>query len=369
MQRLDGQLVLSPTDLTHHQECAHLTRLDLGVAAGEWAAPDVETPGGRAVRLRPRPRARAEVPGVAEGRRQDGGRDRRRLRRRGTTSRGGRDRRGDAPRRRRRLPGHVLRRRLGRPGRLPAPRRQAVPGLRRLVLRDRRHQARPQAQGRRAAADGHLRRAAHRAAGRGAGVHPRRHRGRRIAAVAADRRRRLRPPRAGPAGGVRGRAAGDRSCADRLLRAVPLGREVHHRAAAGRRPRPGRADARRPAGRAAGGGHRDAGRAGDGDAGAAEVVRASAPTRAPGCSSRRPSSCTSGRRDSRRARCSTRSPASGCCACRRRAPATSTSTSRATPGSTTARASSTSPAWATGPAGSPRCGRTTGRRRSRWSPT
>ena len=45
MQRLDGQLVLSPTDLTHHQECAHLTRLDLGVAAGEWAAPvDVASP-------------------------------------------------------------------------------------------------------------------------------------------------------------------------------------------------------------------------------------------------------------------------------------------------------------------------------------
>jgi predicted RecB family nuclease len=43
MQRLDGRLVLSPTDLTHHQECAHLTRLDLGVAAGEWAAPDVGT--------------------------------------------------------------------------------------------------------------------------------------------------------------------------------------------------------------------------------------------------------------------------------------------------------------------------------------
>ena len=34
MQRLDGQLVMSPTDLTHHQECRHLTRLDLGVAAG-----------------------------------------------------------------------------------------------------------------------------------------------------------------------------------------------------------------------------------------------------------------------------------------------------------------------------------------------
>src|SRR6476659_1164097 len=42
MQRLDGQLVLSPTDLTQHQECAHLTRLDLGVAAGESVAPDVE---------------------------------------------------------------------------------------------------------------------------------------------------------------------------------------------------------------------------------------------------------------------------------------------------------------------------------------
>ncbi|MGY1988048.1 TM0106 family RecB-like putative nuclease [Blastococcus sp. SYSU DS0669] len=43
MQRLDGRLVLSPTDLTHHQECRHLTRLDLGVAAGEWAAPEAET--------------------------------------------------------------------------------------------------------------------------------------------------------------------------------------------------------------------------------------------------------------------------------------------------------------------------------------
>ncbi|WP_040339814.1 TM0106 family RecB-like putative nuclease [Candidatus Blastococcus massiliensis] len=45
MQRLDGRLVLSPTDLTSHQECRHLTRLDLGVAAGEWAAPaDTTTP-------------------------------------------------------------------------------------------------------------------------------------------------------------------------------------------------------------------------------------------------------------------------------------------------------------------------------------
>ena len=44
MQRLDGRLVLSPTDLTAHQECRHLTRLDLGVTAGEWAKPDAETP-------------------------------------------------------------------------------------------------------------------------------------------------------------------------------------------------------------------------------------------------------------------------------------------------------------------------------------
>ncbi|TFV58995.1 UNVERIFIED_ORG: TM0106 family RecB-like putative nuclease [Bacillus sp. AZ43] len=43
MQRLDGRLVLSPTDLTQHQECAHLTRLNLGVADGEWAAPPEQT--------------------------------------------------------------------------------------------------------------------------------------------------------------------------------------------------------------------------------------------------------------------------------------------------------------------------------------
>ena len=50
-----------------------------------------------------------------------------------------------------------------------------------------------------------------------------------------------------------GRAAGHRPLADRLLRAVPLGRAVQHRAAAGRRPRPGRLHARRPPRRAAGG--------------------------------------------------------------------------------------------------------------------
>src|SRR5215218_10100247 len=39
MQRLEGKLVLSPTDLSHHQECRHLTWLDLGVARGERSAP------------------------------------------------------------------------------------------------------------------------------------------------------------------------------------------------------------------------------------------------------------------------------------------------------------------------------------------
>jgi hypothetical protein len=52
----------------------------------------------------------------------------------------------------------------GRAGRLPAPRRDAV-AVRRLVVQDRRHQARAQAEGRRAAADGHVRRTADGAAG------------------------------------------------------------------------------------------------------------------------------------------------------------------------------------------------------------
>ena len=262
MQRLDGRLVLSPTDLTHHQECRHLTWLDLGVAAGEWAAPDVEVSEELQFVFDRGIDAREEVPGVAGGRGQDGrarsrpsstprdavGRRRRRSRRCAAASTSStRGRSSTAPG-------------AGRPTSCCASRRPSR--LRRLVVRDRRHQARPEAEGRRAAADGHLRRAAHGAAGGGAGAHPRRHRGRRLAAVAADRRRRVRPSRAGPAGDVRRRAAGDRALADRLLRAVPLGRAVQHRAAAGRRPRPGRLHARRPPRRAAGGGHPDAGGAG-----------------------------------------------------------------------------------------------------------
>lgn len=40
MQRVDGQLVLSPTDLTKHLACPHCTTLDLLVADGELAAPE-----------------------------------------------------------------------------------------------------------------------------------------------------------------------------------------------------------------------------------------------------------------------------------------------------------------------------------------
>ena len=38
MYRLDGQLVLSPSDLTRHQEC-HLTALNLAVADGRLQPP------------------------------------------------------------------------------------------------------------------------------------------------------------------------------------------------------------------------------------------------------------------------------------------------------------------------------------------
>ncbi len=273
MQRLDGRLVLSPTDLTHHQECRHLTRLDLGVAAGEWAAPDVEVTEELQLVFDRGLDAREEVPRVAEGRRASRSREIETV--------------FDAEGRRRAEAQTVEAMRRGVDvvyqgtffdgawgGQADFLLRVETPSrLRRLVVRDRRHQARPEAEGRRAAADGHVRRAAHGAAGGRAGAHPRRHRGRRLAAVAADRRRRVRPSRAGPAGDLRRRAAGDRTLADRLLRAVPLGRAVQHRAAAGRRPRPGRRHARRPPRRAAGGGHPDAGGAGDGVAGAAEVVR------------------------------------------------------------------------------------------------
>jgi uncharacterized protein len=42
VQNIDGQLVLSPTDLTRHQECRHLTRLDLDVVQGRLAPPSEE---------------------------------------------------------------------------------------------------------------------------------------------------------------------------------------------------------------------------------------------------------------------------------------------------------------------------------------
>ncbi|WP_222271929.1 TM0106 family RecB-like putative nuclease [Modestobacter marinus] len=43
MYRADGRLVLSPTDLTRHQECHHLTTLNLAVAAGRLEPPATGT--------------------------------------------------------------------------------------------------------------------------------------------------------------------------------------------------------------------------------------------------------------------------------------------------------------------------------------
>jgi len=44
VQRIDGRLILSPTDLTRHQECHHLTALDLAVTNGA-IQPPVDGPG------------------------------------------------------------------------------------------------------------------------------------------------------------------------------------------------------------------------------------------------------------------------------------------------------------------------------------
>ena len=261
MQRLDGQLVLSPTDLTHHQECAHLTRLDLGVATGEWAAPDVETSDGAAARLRPRPRARAEVPGVAGGRRAS----RSSRSRRSSTPRDDAARRPRPSRRCAAASTSSTRARsstapgAGRPTSCSASRsrlRSSATGRTRSPTPSSPASSRsprccrwpPTPSGSRCCR-GVAPEWIHVVTGDGesrpwrlidVAAYARRARARLEAFVAA-------PPATGPV-------------ADRLLRAVPLGRAVQHRAAAGRRPRPGRRHARRPPGRAAGRRHRDAGR-------------------------------------------------------------------------------------------------------------
>ncbi len=43
MQIIDGQPVLSPTDLTKHLACRHITTLDLQVSRGAVAAPALES--------------------------------------------------------------------------------------------------------------------------------------------------------------------------------------------------------------------------------------------------------------------------------------------------------------------------------------
>ena len=73
MQRIDGHLVLSPTDLTKHVACAHITTLDL--EALDAAAAEVAARGCRdrrrrlpQPRLRQGPRARARLPRPPRGR-------------------------------------------------------------------------------------------------------------------------------------------------------------------------------------------------------------------------------------------------------------------------------------------------------------
>ena len=126
MQLLDGELVLSPSDLTGFSACEHLTQLELLAARGEIERADARRPAARRP-LAPRHRARDAPlePYEAEGHTTVV-----EIERRPTTPRrrskpaAGRDARRDARRRRRHLPGHVLRRPLARPRRLPPPRRR-----------------------------------------------------------------------------------------------------------------------------------------------------------------------------------------------------------------------------------------------------
>ena len=222
MQRIDGHLVLSPTDLTKHVACAHITTLDLeALDAGAARASGVDdslnlvfTKGlaherDYLERLRRR--------GTSRG-------GHRRARSQGCRGRGG-DGRGHAPGGRGRLPGDLLRRALGGARRLPAARRAARGGaqlLRRLALRHRRHQARPPAQGARAAPDGHVCRPARDAPRRAAAVADRRHRRPGAAPVAPRRRRALCPASSRRAARCHRQPARDRVGTRPALRAVPV---------------------------------------------------------------------------------------------------------------------------------------------------
>ena len=272
MQRLDGQLVLSPTDLTHHQECAHLTRLDLGVAAGEWAAPDVETPEdlqfvfdrGLAHEqkylesLKAAGKSVVEIPGGsgAEGRRRAEAQTVEAMRRgvdvvyQGTFFDGAWGGQADfllrveTPSVFGRWSYEIADTKLARKLKVAALLQMATYAERLTVLQ------------------GVAPEFIHVVTGDG---ESRPWRLIDVAAYARRARSRLETFVASP--------ACHRSLTDRLLRPVPLGYALQRRATAGRRPRPRRADARRPARRAAGCRHRDSRGPGDGFTGGAEVVR------------------------------------------------------------------------------------------------
>ncbi len=273
MQLLEGELVLSASDLTGFAACEHLTQLELSVVRGERERATREDP---MLDVLSRRGTEHEVNHLA------------RLKARGLTvveitgdyrtraelhDAQAADRRRDAAGRRRDLPGHLLRRaarqaHLARPRRLPLPGRHAERS-RRLVLRGRRHQARPPGEGRGHPPDVRLLGAARRAPGRHARAGARRHRRRRGAPLPPRRLLRLLPPPQGPLRGARrrGRRRQPRrhlSRAGRPLRHLPLGRRVQEPSPRRRSPLPRVGPAPRPGAQARRGRRHHPRRAGQG---------------------------------------------------------------------------------------------------------
>ena len=192
MQARDGNLWLSPSDVTAFLGCEHATTLSVRAARGELEVPAAPNDAG-AADLPQGPRARGGVPREPAQPGQDRRRD---LARADLDWERGRQRddRGDARRRRRRLPGRLRRRRLARRRRLPGARRDAV-GTRQLELRGARHEARAQREAGLHPPALLLRRAARPAPGTRAGADPRAARVGRAGELPAAGVRRLLPAR------------------------------------------------------------------------------------------------------------------------------------------------------------------------------
>ena len=138
MQRVDGTLFFSPSDLNHFVECEHLTTLDLLAVEGHGVAKEKD-PQAEIIRAKGFEHEQAWL----EHLRERGAADRRdcRRRRRRLAPRRGANRSGDARRRRGDLSGGVRRRALAGHRGLPGPRGHAL-RARRLELRSRGREAR-----------------------------------------------------------------------------------------------------------------------------------------------------------------------------------------------------------------------------------